>query len=78
MVAPPPLPLAGYTAVDELIVTTPLIVAMSSSVADVARQMTETGSPYAVVRAPDGRYGVITDVFTEHAHLLVPACSEEP
>jgi len=60
-VVPPPLPLAGYTTVDELIVTAPLVVPMSSSVSDVARRMTETGSPYAAVRTPAGRYGVITD-----------------
>lgn len=57
----PPLPLAGYTAVDELIVTPPLIVAPEVSVTELARQMTASGSPYAAVRTQDGRYGVVSD-----------------
>ncbi len=50
-----------YSTVDELVHTEPLVVAPDLSVADLARQMSARGVPYAVVDAGDGRLGLVTD-----------------
>ena len=53
--------LAPYILVDDLIVTDPLVVDIADHVSDVARRMTERGSPCAAVRLDGGRYGLVTD-----------------
>lgn len=70
-----------YLTVDDLIVSEPLIVPPSTTLADVARQMTDGDVAYAAVdtarsgiaahaRDPDGRYGLITDAILRRAVLV--------
>ncbi len=50
----------GYSTVDDLIVTTPLLVPADTPVAEVARRMTSAGTTYAAVTLESG-YGLVTD-----------------
>ena len=50
-----------YSIVDELIVQEPLVVEPATPVGEVARLMTERGTPCAAVRLGGGRYGMLTD-----------------
>ncbi|MFD4599400.1 putative nucleotidyltransferase substrate binding domain-containing protein [Streptomyces sp. NPDC058464] len=50
-----------YTLVDDLIVTSPLLVEPTTSIAEAAARMEEKGLPYAAVRQEDGGYGILTD-----------------
>ena len=50
-----------YSLVDDLIVQKPLVVEPTTSVAEVARRITEQGVPCAVVRLGPGRFGLVTD-----------------
>jgi CBS domain-containing protein len=53
--------LPGYTVVDELITHPPLLVPGDTSAAELARRMTRAGLPWAAVRLPGNRFGLITD-----------------
>ena len=67
-----------YVTVDDLIVSEPLIVSPSTSLADVARRMTDDDVAYAAVDTADtgdagdadGRYGLITDTILRRAVLV--------
>lgn len=59
-----PQPLTGlspYGTVDELIVSQPIVVPPTTTVAEVARRMTDAGLAFAAVDLRDGRYGLVTD-----------------
>jgi CBS domain-containing protein len=60
----------SYSLVDELIVSSPLVVAPDTPLAEVARRMTERDAPCAIVRCPDGRLGLITDSMLRTAVLV--------
>lgn len=51
----------SFASVADLIAGPPLVVEPHTSVADVARQMTDRHSGYAVVRLRDAAYGLVTD-----------------
>ncbi|MFC9502829.1 putative nucleotidyltransferase substrate binding domain-containing protein [Streptomyces sp. NPDC057002] len=50
-----------YTLVDDLIVTAPLLVEPTTTIAEAAARMEKTGLPYAAVRQENGGYGLLTD-----------------
>jgi CBS domain-containing protein len=51
----------AYSTVDELIRSAPLVVGPQTTVADVARRMTQERLPYAVVAIDGHDYGLVTD-----------------
>ncbi len=59
--APRAVPAPTYSAVDDLIVTEPLLVGAATPAGEVARLMTARGVPAAVVRVAAGRFGLVTD-----------------
>lgn len=67
-----------YTTVDELLVRPPLVVDPSLPVDDLARQMTDVDSPYAVVRLDTGGYGLITDAILRRAVLTGATAPSTP
>jgi CBS domain-containing protein len=54
-------PGAATGSVDELLRARPVVVAASEPVGALARAMTAAGVQVALVRRPDGRFGVVTD-----------------
>lgn len=64
----------SYSLVDELIITEPLTVRADEQIGDVARKITETGAPCAVVTGIGDRaepaFGLITDALLRR-HVLV-------
>lgn len=65
-----------YGIVDQLIVSTPLVVEPTATVAEVAVSMTHRGSRYAVVKWGDGGYGLVTDALLR-AEVLAKGRSAE-
>ncbi|MFJ8533927.1 putative nucleotidyltransferase substrate binding domain-containing protein [Streptomyces sp. NPDC093591] len=50
-----------YTLVDDLIVASPLLVEPTTTIAQAAARMEETGLPYVAVRQENGGHGILTD-----------------
>ena len=59
-----------YSLVDDLLFTEPLVVDITDQIADVARLMTERGSPCAAVRLGNGHFGLVTDALLRQRVLV--------
>ncbi len=66
----------GYTLVDDLIPSTPVLVGPTATAAEVAQTMTRRDQGYAVVPLDEGRFGLITDA-SLRTRILVQGRSEQ-
>ena len=75
-----PAPARTYSTVDELLRTAPLLVAPATSVAEVARRMTENGTTYAAVPLDGvrGGHAIVTDALLRRRVLADGLSSATP
>lgn len=70
--------LTAYSAVDDLIVTEPLVVAADEPVAGVAAAMAARDVPCAAVRLPSGGLGMVTDAMLRRSLTAAGALPSIP
>ena len=70
--------LTAYSAVDDLIVTEPLIVDAGERLPRVAAAMAARDIPYAAVRRPSGGYAMVTDAMLRRSLTAAGALPDVP
>jgi CBS domain-containing protein len=70
--------LTAYSAVDDLIVTEPLVVPADEPLAGVAAAMAARDLPYAAVRLPSGGFGMLTDAMLRRSLTAAGALPAVP
>ncbi len=68
----------SYGIVDQLIVSTPLVVGPQESVTEVARAMSARDNRYAVVTLDDGGFGLVTDALLRERVLAADLPGSTP